>query len=200
MQQECIPEIIMTSRRGLLAGLVVSVSVLLGACASMPDDQPVVENLDAQTGVTVMRFGRAMELIREAAVRDPASRFAFIGPFETNRMGERDLYLWLAVPTEAPESVNLTVEVGGTPLPLGAAGRTAEFAALRDSPYRIQTPWFATFYHRLDAQGLQRLRDAGQIVVRMTETTRDGPAEAVFVADTAGDPRFAEFSRRHAPD
>lgn len=187
----------MTSPR---AGFVGCVTLLLGACAALPDDGPVVENLDPQTGVTVMRFGRAMELYREATVRDPASRFAFIGPFERNNMGERQLYLWVAVPAEQSDSGIPSVEVNGTALALGEPGRSPDFAALRDSPYRIQTPWFATFYYRLGDPDLLRLRDAARITVRVTETTRDGPVEAVFVSEGAPDARFAEFARRHAPD
>jgi hypothetical protein len=184
----------------LKASFVGCVTLVLGACAALPEDGPVVESLDPQTGITVMRFGRAMELYREAAVRDAASRFAFVGPFERNNMGERQLYLWVAVPTAQSGGGIASVEVNGTALALGEPGRGAEFAALRDSPYRIQTPWFATFYYRLGTPDLLRLRDAARITVRVTETTRDGPVEAVFVSEGGPDTRFAEFARRHAPD
>jgi hypothetical protein len=70
-------------------------TVLLAACAALPDDAPVVEQLDTETGNTIARLGRPIELYRETFTQDATSRFAFIGPFETNQMGKRDsFYGW----------------------------------------------------------------------------------------------------------
>src|SRR5262245_46693417 len=100
MQQDCRSKAIMTSRarhslrslRVRCAALVAA--ALLGGCAAVPDDAPVVEDLDQETGITIARLGRAVELYRETFRQDSTGRFAFIGPFETNHMGTRDLFLW----------------------------------------------------------------------------------------------------------
>ena len=58
-------------------------------------------------------------------------RFAFLGPFETNQMGNRALFLWVALPMENPAGSSApTVLVDGAALELGAAGTSAEFAGL----------------------------------------------------------------------
>src|SRR5688500_3347484 len=96
MQQECPLDSIMTSRRGsqtaartaclVFAALALA---LRGACASVPDDATVVEKLETETGTTIARLGRPIELYRETFTQDANSRVAFIGPFETNQMGQR---------------------------------------------------------------------------------------------------------------
>ena len=106
MQQECQSQIIMTSRRPLptlhrlTRFALLTVTAWLGACASLPNDAPVVEQLDDQTGLTIARLGKPLELYRENFRKDTLGKFAFLGPFETNQMGRRELYLWLALPLE----------------------------------------------------------------------------------------------------
>jgi len=107
MQQECLLDSIMTSRRRSQTvlrtarfALAAVASSMLGACAALPDDASVVEQLESETGVTITRLGHPIELYRETFLKDPAGRFAFLGPFETNQMGKRELFLWIAVPIE----------------------------------------------------------------------------------------------------
>ena len=78
----------MTSRRDLTTvmrrvrfALIALSSSLLGACAALPDDAPVVEQLDTETGTTVARLGRPIEVYRESFLQEPTGRFAFIAPF-----------------------------------------------------------------------------------------------------------------------
>ncbi len=169
---------------------------LLGACAALPDDAPVVEQLDTQTGATVARFGRPFELYREGMEKDTTGRFAFIAPFETNQMGQRDSFLWLAVPVEpVPDSVP-TVEVNGNALTLGAPGRAADFAGLHESPYKIPTPWSVMFYFRIDAATVAQIGDAAEVVIRTLEPGKDGPVSTQFSAKVAADTRFKDFAAR----
>ena len=62
----------MTSRRGSqtrkrIACFVLGTlaAALLSACAALPEDAPVVEKLDTETGVTVTRLGQPVELYRD---------------------------------------------------------------------------------------------------------------------------------------
>jgi hypothetical protein len=75
-------------------------ALILGGCASAPSD-PVSERLDPDTATTVTILSRPIELLspsntnNRGPMNDP---FAYIAPFETDRMGERALYLWVSTP------------------------------------------------------------------------------------------------------
>jgi hypothetical protein len=176
--------------------IAVSLAALtLAACAAIPDDSPVVEQLDNETGATVARLGRPIELYRETFVQDATGRFAFVGPFETNQMGTRELYLWVAVPIDSPAgSEPPTVEVNGKALPLGAPGRAADFANLRSSPYRIPTPWSSMYYYKIDSGIVGTLGAARSVSVRVTEPTKDGTIRTMFQSQIDADPRLREFA------
>src|SRR6478736_4149530 len=144
MQQECRSDSIMTSRREATTPFrrarfmaMTAMATLLSACAALPDDAPIVEQLDSETGTTVTRLGHPIEVYRESFVQEPTGRFAFIAPFETNLMGKRELYVWLAVPVEPVVDSVPVVEVNGSVLNLGTPGRSADYATLHASPYKI---------------------------------------------------------------
>jgi hypothetical protein len=174
----------------------IAACLAVAACAALPDDAPVVEQLDAETGATVTRLGHPVELYRETFVQEPTGRFAFVAPFETNQMGARELYLWVAVPVTPPEGEPLTVAVNGKPLALGTAGRAADFAGLEASPYKIPTPWSSMYYYRIDAAIVGMLGDARDIAVSVTESTKDGALPTSFAARVDDDRRLQEFAAR----
>jgi hypothetical protein len=178
--------------------LVLIVATALGACATVPDDASVVEKLDDETGLTVARLGRAIEVYRETFLKEPSGRFAFMGPFETNQMGTRELFLWIAVPIELGEQdPPPVVTVNGKELALAAPGRTPDFAGLRKSPYKIPTPWSSMYYYRVDPALIGTLGEASSISVRVTEPTRDGTVKTVFaVTLEANDARLRDFAAR----
>jgi hypothetical protein len=188
----------MTRHGRLRCTLLFLVAATLGACATVPEDASVVEKLDEETGLTVARLGRPVELYRETFLKDPSGRFAFVAPFETNQMGTRALFLWVAVPIELGEQDAAPIlTVNGKELTLGAPGRTPEFADLRKSPYKIPTPWSSMYYYRVDHDLMAQLGEAREISVRMTEPTRDGPVKTVFaVTLEAHDSRLRDFAQR----
>jgi hypothetical protein len=166
-------------------------------CAALPDDSPVVEQLDPETGLTVMRLGRPLELYREAIRQERADRFGFLGPFEINQMGKRAQFLWVAMPFEGDVAPPVpTITVNGARLELGETGRAPDFAGLRSPPYKIPTPWIASYYFRIDADMVARLGAAREISVDLLEQTRDGPVDAQYQVQLAGDPRLSEFAAR----
>ncbi len=167
-------------------------------CAAVPNDSPVVEQLDTQTGMTIARLGRPIELYRETAVRDSAVRFAYLAPFETNRMGTRDLYLWVAVPIESVEGAKPPiVAADGMPLVLGAPGRGAGTAGLRTDPYPLPTPWSTAWYYKAEADTIAKLGDSARLTVRIPETARDGTTViAEYVVELEKEPRLRAFANR----
>jgi hypothetical protein len=172
-------------------------TLALGACASLPQDQPVFEQLDADTGVTIARLNKPVELYREAVPSAYADRFAFLAPFETNQMGKREYFLWLAVPVDPTLADSVpTVDVDGSPLTLGAPGRAADFAGLAKSPYKVPTPWSVLYYFKADGDLITRLGNARSLAIHMMEPTKDGPAEAQFALKIVDDPRLQDFAAR----
>jgi hypothetical protein len=193
MQQECLSQTIMTSRRLFLTVL----TTLLASCASLPNDAPVVEQLDDQTGLTIARLGKPLELYRETFRKETAGKFAFMGPFETNQQGKRELYLWVALPLEDPAAdVTPVYLVNGKPLALGTAGRNADSAGLRQSPYRIPTSWIAMFYYRVEHDVIAQLGEANSIRIQTVENTKAGPVKTNYSIDIGQDPRLRAFSER----
>ncbi|HET9864277.1 MAG TPA: hypothetical protein VFP37_12590 [Steroidobacteraceae bacterium] len=175
------------------------VVLALAACAALPNDAPVVEQLDEETGLTITRLGRPLELYRDFLRRDAPGKFTFLAPFETNQMGAREPYLWLAIPLEDPEaSVTPAVSVDGVRLDLPAPGRAADAAGLRRSPYKVPMSWAATFYYRIDAQLVEKLGAARTLVVQVTEPTRTGPLSTEYSLQVGQDPRLREFAARLA--
>jgi len=177
---------------------LVACALLLAACAALPDDAPVVEELDPQTGTTIARLGRPVELYRENFREDATGeRFAFFGPFETNNMGNRKSFLLIGLPEErAAAPVPPVLLVNGTPVELDTPGHAPDFAGLRDAPYKIPTPWVQIYYYRMDAALMARLGEATSLRIQVMENTRTGPRKLDYVADLAGDPRLRAFANR----
>jgi hypothetical protein len=185
-----------TALRTARCVLAVLASGLLAACAALPDDAPVVEQLDTETGVTVARLGRPIELYRETFLQDPAGRFAFLGPFETNQMGQRELFLWIAVPVEPAADAVPTVEINGAPLTLGVPGRSPDFASVHKPPYKIPTPWSAMYYFKVDAALVAQLGEATRLAIRVLEPAKNGTVKTLFAMEVGADSRLKDFVAR----
>jgi hypothetical protein len=153
-----------------------------------------MERLDAETGIKIARLGQPVELYRETFLQNAMGRFAFLGPFETNHMGARELFLWVALPVD-PAGTEPILEVNGTPLTLGTPGRDAQFAGLSKSPYKIPTPWSAMYYYKVDAALITRLGEATDLSIRVVETVKDGTKKTLFAAPVV-DGRLKEFAAR----
>jgi hypothetical protein len=193
MQQECLSQTIMTSRRVFLTLL----TTLLASCASLPNDSPVVEQLDDETGLTIARLGKPLELYRETFRKETAGKFAFLGPFETNQQGRRELYLWVALPLEDPAAdVTPTYLVNGKPLTLGTPGREPDSAGLRHPPYKIPTSWIAMYYYRIEPDLVAQLAEANSIRIQTVENTKSGPQRTNYSFDVGQDPRLKAFADR----
>src|SRR5919197_4700218 len=72
-------------------------TLVVGACASAPPEA-VSEKLDPDTAITVTTLSRPIELLSQSNRAKQTDPFAYIAPFETNKMGARDLFLWVSTP------------------------------------------------------------------------------------------------------
>lgn len=138
----------------------------------MPVDA-ALERLDSGTGTTLTVIPSPVELVVEArrsALSDP---FAYLAPFETNRMGTHELYLWVSAP-QSGEPIDVPqVFCGDKLVALETLDAGMTDIGLSKPPYAEPAPWSAQWYFRLPGEALDCLVSASQIEV----VTRAGGAE-----------------------
>ncbi len=105
---------------GCSAGAAMTACVaagLVAGCASTPSES-VTERLDPDTATTVTILNRPIELLSQTKHDRQVDPFAYIAPFETNRMGTRDLFLWVSTPQATGSLTPPQVLCNGQPLNL----------------------------------------------------------------------------------
>ncbi len=130
----------------------------------MPDNT-VAEQLDERTGTTVTRIERPIELVSTEPRGSNTDPFAYVAPFETNRMGLRQLYLWVAVPDERGGARPPAVMAGTETLILAPRGSDAKALSLAGFPYAKPAPWSMVQAYSIDEAALRTLAAAGTIDV-----------------------------------
>jgi hypothetical protein len=163
-------------------------AVVLGGCATMPGEEPFSEKLDPDTATTVTVLSRPIELFSQTGLRKQSDPFAYIAPFETNRMGTKELFLWVSTPQAQGQLTQPTVMCNGQPLSLQPLNQDAGSAVVHDvsnggdfagvgpdgaaikvdlsklnlsrAPYSAPVPWGTQWYFKLSDDGLKCLADA----------------------------------------
>jgi hypothetical protein len=163
-------------------------AVVLGACAAMPAEEPVSEKLDPDTATTVTVLSQPIELFSQTSRSKQSDPFAYIAPFETNRMGTKELFLWVSTPQAQGQLMQPHVLCNGQPLSLQPLSQEAgsavvhnasnggDFAgvgpdgaavkvdlsklSLSRAPYSAPVPWGTQWYFKLSDDGLKCLADA----------------------------------------
>lgn len=153
-----------SSCAGVFTFAAMMVTALTG-CASAPVDA-VHDRLDAQTATTVTVMQAPVELTSDFPVAD---RFAYVAPFETDRMGERALYLWISVPQVAGPVSEPKVTCDGHPLSLQAVGTDLAQFNLSRPPYTLPAPWSGQWYFKLPQDSLHCLGTAQGIELETQE-------------------------------
>lgn len=196
------------------------VAALISGCAT-PTGEPVSERLDPDTATTVIVMNRPVELFSQTTRGAKADPFAYIAPFETDRMGERALFLWVSAPQDAGPLTQPQILCNGEPLslqPLNAAGSAGTGDSPSESPgpsgkpdgsavkvdltqinlshppYDAPVPWSAQWYFRLPPDGLKCL--AGADGIALETRVSDGDAER-FTADRKNIASLDAFTRRY---
>jgi hypothetical protein len=142
----------------------MAIALLSAGCAAVPDNA-VSERLDERTGTTLTSMQRPVELVSTEPRGNNTDPFAYVAPFETNRMGERSLYLWVAVPDERGGAAAPVVLVNGSPLPGRPLAADARGLGLGALPYPAPAPWSAIAVSAIDEAALRTLAAAGTIEV-----------------------------------
>ena len=221
------------SERHMLAGLAAYprniglagatfVAALLSACATTQGES-VRERTDPNTATTVTLLTRPIELLSQTGRGAAADPFAYIAPFETDRQGERALFLWVSAPQNAGPLAPPQVMCNGQPLalqplesaatasrpataPVVAASPSASPSAdpqskselsqldLSQPPYEAPVPWSRQWYFRLPQDGLKCL--AGGQGIALQTRAASGDAE-VFTSDGKRIASLDAFTQRY---
>jgi hypothetical protein len=162
----------------------------LTACA-VPPSQAVVDRLDPDTATTVTVIRNPVELV-VAAVHGPvATPFAFLAPFETDRMGTRSLYLWMSAPSVDGARLQPKLLCDGQPLALAPLDSDVSHIGLSHPPYVAPVPWNMQWYFQLPREALNCL--AGAQKVALETHVADNDAEQ-FTVDSKGLSELRAFS------
>jgi hypothetical protein len=176
--------IIMTAKRETrvnLNRLSSALLLVLTACAAAPGPT-VHDNLDPKTGTTVSVASDTVELLTDRYVGVRADTFAYLAPFEVDRMGTRTLFLWVLVPKDSSASAPPVIQCDGKIVTLPVQSGPLADIGLADAPYSPADPWGAQWYFALDKEVLECLAQAHLIALEIP-----GPRDEVlrFVAEGA---------------
>jgi hypothetical protein len=144
---------------------ITTIPVLLTACATTTSSQPVAERLDPDTATTVTVIKKPIELVGAGAHGPTGNPFAFIAPFETDRMGKRALYLWVSAPTTEGAKHQPQLVCDGHALALPPVDSDISHLGLSSAPYPAPVPWDTQWYFQLPQEGLECLAAAQLVAV-----------------------------------
>jgi hypothetical protein len=180
------------SSAAFLAATVLACGALhLTGCASaLPETES--ERLDTNTGTTVTVMPKPIELVVERARGEKNDPFAYLAPFETNRMGSHELFLWVSAPQVEGALGTPQVFCGESEIALEKFEGTPREMGLSSAPYKLPAPWSVQWYFRLSGEVLDCLSSATRVrvITQAAEGQRDtyiaeGPALSALGAFTA---------------
>jgi hypothetical protein len=147
-----------------MASLAAAAALGLSACSVAPIEQES-ERLDTNTGTTVTVMPKPIELIADRSTGPKTDPFAYVAPFETNRMGSHELFLWVTAPQVAGELAVPKVYCGDQLIALDRYQGTMSDVGLSSPPYKAPAPWSAQWYFKLSGEVLDCFATATRIRV-----------------------------------
>lgn len=181
--------------------LVIVSLLLVNACANR---EPLRSRLDDTTGLTVVTMQNPVVLARPTRLAVAARDYAYLGPVEINRRGEREHFLWIGLASTVdharvdqppPQAESLALLVDGVPMILPLSEWNSD---LDVPPYAGSTPVYASLAARASLDQIRRIAGAQSVQVRIVTASGralayrhwDGewPAWASFAAAAPGNP------------
>ncbi|MEJ0036981.1 MAG: hypothetical protein WDO68_13025 [Gammaproteobacteria bacterium] len=169
-----------TTVAGSTAFLALGIAINLAGCAIEPTEVES-ERLDSNTGTTVTLMPKPVELIVEKPRGTKTDPFAYVAPFETNRMGSHELYLWVSAPQAAGALSVPQLYCGNNLVPLDKFEGTPKEMGLSNAPYKTPAPWSAQWYFKVSGEVLDCLATAPRI--RITTQAADATEPDSYVAE-----------------
>jgi hypothetical protein len=177
-----------------LAGSALGFVVLgaLTACATAPTDEER-QRLDSNTGTTVTVMPKPVEFIVDRTRGPKTDPFAYLAPFETNRMGAHELFLWVSAPQVAGPLGVPQVFCEEQQIQLEPANTSLKAMGLSDPPYKLPAPWSAQWYFKLSGEVLDCLATAKRLRI-VTQTGQAEPDQ--FTAEAQSLSGLDDFAKR----
>lgn len=176
------------------AGTAAAAAAAWCAACSSTGTPRVTDRLDPVTGNTVVVLAQPAELVTAESRGPSGDPFAFAAPFSVDRMGNRELYLWVSVPQDAGMPTHLQVLCDARPLDLAAARLDLGRLQLSRPPYAPVAPWSGEWSLRLPAAALTCLAAARSMTIEYEVRGGHGVHEERFTADADNLKAFATFA------
>jgi hypothetical protein len=164
----------------------------LAACATAPTEEES-QRLDSSTGTTVTLMPRPVEFIIDRTRGPKTDPFAYLAPFETNRMGAHELFLWVSAPQVAAPLGVPQVYCGEQLIQLEPANMGLRGMGLSDPPYKLPAPWSTQWYFKLSGEVLDCFASAKQLRI-VTQAGQEEPDR--FVAEAQALAGLSDFAMR----
>ena len=146
-------------------------SAILAGCTAAPNREV---RFDQESGLTWASMDEAIVLARSAPQYTVAARdYIYIGPVETNQLGERQHYLWLGTAStvdrelrgnSAPDTETLLLMIDGTPVAFALSIWQAEF---QTTPYDAQVPIADSWGARVSLDQIRQIAQADSVEVHL---------------------------------
>lgn len=173
--------------------LALGLALGLAGCATEPK-QAESQRLDMNTGTTLTLMPNPVELVAEKFRGSKTDPFAYVAPFETNRMGSHELFLWVSAPqVGGPLSVP-QLYCGSNAIALERYDGTPKEMGLSSPPYEAPAPWSTQWYFKLSGEVLDCLATAAQI--RITTQAADATEPDSYVAGREATAGVSDFLTR----
>ncbi len=169
--------------------LALALAVTVAACSG--GGSAVRERLDPDTATNLTLLSHPVELIATTSVPAAGAApvpngaatptasttrtsneaqgdpFAYLAPFETDRSGRRELFLWIAPPASAGAAGQAELLCDEAPVSLTPVSADLDSLGLSHAPYTAPTPWADAWYYRISDDALRCLAQARSIALQL---------------------------------
>ncbi len=147
--------------------------VALAACGTAPS-QPTIDRLDPDTATTVTVIRKPVELVVETPRVTVGDPFAFLAPFETNRMGSYGpVPLGGRSPRQRARNLEPQLLCDGNPVTLRPVEGGVKQLGLAHPPYATPAPWSQQWYFQLAPEALSCFAGAQRLTLETRASSGD---------------------------
>ncbi len=160
-----------------LTFLIVTAALAAASMSGCAANSKATSRLD-RNGLTVVTLDEPIVLARPVRQLAAAARdYAYLGPVEINRMGNRDYFLWVGLASTidreligvSPAQVQeLAVLIDGSPMLLPLVYWSTD---LEQSPYETAAPLYATFAAHASLDQIRRISSAESVEVHLVSAS-----------------------------
>lgn len=181
--------------------LLICLCIGLSACGSTEELQ---SRLDESSGLTVVTVEEPVVFARPTRLAMAARDYAYLGPVEVNRRGERQHFLWIGLASTidraknakaAAQASQLIIVVDGVPTAMPVIEWDQD---LETPPYSGNTPMETTLAVRASLDQIRRIAAADSVEMHIITDSGtqhayrvwngEWPAWATFAAAAPGNP------------